>query len=124
MSDTEKDASATQVANALSGFINVVGVLSSVEAWRRYCQTTMATERKQGMLKELSTFVGSRPLLELPEVYGPKEMVRRALDAAPELIQLITEWDGEGQPTAVMTSWASGFMAGFALSTASKHLES
>jgi hypothetical protein len=125
MSDTEEeeDAPSTQVANAFSGFINIVGILSSVDAWRRYCLTTVAAKRKQEMLQELSIFVGSRPVLESPEVYGAKEMARRAMDAAPELMRLIEEWDGEGEPSALMTAWASGFMAGCAMSDASKHLE-
>lgn len=122
MSDIE-DAPSTQVANAFSGFLNIVGLLSSIDAWRRYCLTTVAAERKQEMLQDLSTFVDSQSLLELPEVYGPKEMVRRALDAAPELMRLIEEWDGEGEPSALMTAWASGFMAGFAISRVSENIE-
>ncbi len=108
---------ATRFANSLSEFINIVWVVSSLPDWHRYCLTTPAAARKQTMLRELSDFIAARTLLELPDVRGPKDWARRALDAAPELATLITEWDGEGDPSAAMTAWASEFKAGFAMSS-------
>jgi hypothetical protein len=112
------DVPATQIANAMSEFINIVGVIASAPAWQRYCLTTAAAERKQDMLRILSEFTGLQSLLESSNLVGPKAMIRRAMVAVPELRQLIVEWDGQGQPSAVMAAWAAGFMAGFGMSTA------
>lgn len=118
----EECAPATQVANTLSEFINIVAVLASASAWQRYCLTTAAAERKPVILRELSALASLRPLLDLPSLHGPKEMVRRALDAAPGLERLVSAWDGEGEPSAVMTAWASGFLAGLGLADCWEHL--
>jgi hypothetical protein len=112
----EEYAPATEVANALSEFLNVVAALATAPGWQRYCLTTAVVERKQAMLQVLSSFEAVRPLLDLPSLQGPKDMARRVLDAAPELGILIAEWEGAGEPSAVMTAWASGFLAGFGAS--------
>jgi hypothetical protein len=124
MSDMkEEDAPATLVANGLSEFLGIVGVIASTPAWQSYCQTTLRAERKEAMLWELSKFADTRALLELPEVCGPKQTARRALDAVPELTRLIEAWDGQGEPSAAMVEWACGFMADFGASIGADPIE-
>lgn len=115
----EEDAPAMTVANTFADFLNIVGIIASHDAWQMYCQSIPEPERKPSMLKELSAFIDSRRLLDLPEITGPKATVRRALDAAPELNRLISEWDGMGEPSPTMVAWAIDNVASFQLTTRS-----
>jgi hypothetical protein len=112
-----EDDPATRLVNALTECFEAVVPLASTQAWHRLCQTMATEERKNLIFGAVSVFAGSMPLLDLPEVHGPKDNIRRAIPIAAELERLLAVWDGEAEPSAAVMTLACDFLACFELTS-------
>jgi hypothetical protein len=106
----EQDDPATQLANRMSECLEVAHALTSAALWARYSEAVPIGERKKKMLEVLGDFTGSAPLVELPYVHGPKQMLRDTIAIAKELEPLVAAWDEGTEPTAAMTATATRFL--------------
>ena len=107
------DDPATRLANALAECFDVVVHLASEPAWRQFCERTEALKRKTVIVEVLSDLLDAATLLELPEVHGPKDVIRPVIPIAAELSRSVATWDGESDPSATMTSLARDFLKHF-----------
>src|SRR5262245_43878141 len=87
------DDPATEIANCFSECLNAVAVIASsrVLHWHRTIMTAEA--RKSAILEALSRVADVAPLLDLPQVDGPKDALRHAALAAAELRRMVATWD-------------------------------
>lgn len=105
-----QDDPATRLANTLAECVEVAYALASQTAWRQFCQRTKALERKTVIEEVLAAFVAAAQALELPEVHGPKDVIRLVIPIASKLSSSVAAWDGESEPSAGMIALARDFL--------------
>jgi hypothetical protein len=98
---------ATTIADCFSECLNAAAMIASARVWRAQCAAMTAEARKQTIAQALSRVAAVLPLLDLPNVVGPKDELRRAAAVAVELERATTAWDAvtEPPPPLVALAW-------------------
>ena len=98
----EGDA-ATEILSSMSECANACAHLVSA--------TGSLRDRRTALLDASSRFVEAVPLVELPEVRGPKDTIRRAGAVADTLKEAAIAWDGSFDPPDALLALAREFLA-------------
>ena len=83
-----EDDAATEIANSFSESMNACATLASAK-WQG---------QRVAILDAVSWFVEAAPLIDLPSVEGPKDILRRAGEIAAKLQPAVSAWDGVTDP--------------------------
>jgi hypothetical protein len=105
-----EDAPSTEIGNSLSECANACWMLAS--PWAQ--QTP--DPRRAIILDGVTWFVESAPLVELPNVEGPKQMIRRAAAIAGEVKDAVVAWDGTMEPPPSLVALARAFLVAVGMS--------
>jgi Uma2 family endonuclease len=109
----EEEDPATTIANCVSDCMNAAAMIVSPRVWRWHCATTTAAARKQLIFEALAGIARAAPLLDLPNVVGPKDQLRQAAAIATDLERAVTTWDAVADPPPAVVSLARNFLTCF-----------
>jgi hypothetical protein len=96
-----EDNAATEIANSMSECMDACFLIASESP----------KEHRATILDGVSWFVEAAPLIESPDVQGPKDVIRRASEVAGRLQAAVTAWDGATDPPDSLTKLAREFLA-------------
>jgi Uma2 family endonuclease len=99
--DEGGESLATTIANCFSECLNAAAMIVSPQG-----ATMTGEERKRTIVQALSWVAEVVPLLDLPNVVGPKAELRRAAGIAAELVRATTAWDADAEPPSSLVALA------------------
>jgi hypothetical protein len=90
---------ATEIDDSLSECINACAMLCTKKELQR-----------DAILEAVSWFVDAAPLVDLPEVAGPKDLIRQAAEIAAKVQPLVLTWDETTELPQSLVSLAREFL--------------
>jgi hypothetical protein len=96
---------ATEIAASVSECMNACATLTG-PAWK---------DQRDAILDAVSWCVEAAPLIEAPNLEGPKDMIRACAAAAVRLKPAVIAWDGTAEPPPSLVALAREFLACFDL---------